>query len=129
MKKVNLQIETVDGSLQRAAELTVWLKAEIRQLPIESIDVPKASALPEGARSGDAFSWAALTVSLAPIVVQQLLYLLRDRITRQKSPAKVVVECEGKRVTIEGDPDPKHLEAVERFLKDIKAGSDSFSGG
>jgi hypothetical protein len=62
-------------------------------------------------------------VSLAPIVVEQLLYLLRERIKRQKSPAKVVVECDGKKVTIEGDPNQKHLETVERFLEEINAGS------
>jgi hypothetical protein len=115
--------------LERAAELTVWLKDEIRQLPIESIGFPKGAALPEGACSGDALSWATLTVSLAPIVVDQLLYLLRDCIKRQKSPAKVVVECDGKRVAIEGDPDPKHLEAIKRFLKDINAGSGSLGEG
>jgi hypothetical protein len=106
-----------------AADLTVWLKDEIRQLPIESVQVPKTSALPEGARSGEVFSWATLTVSLAPIVVEQLLYLLRDRIKRQKSPAKVAVECDGKKITIEGDPNPNQLEAVERFLKEINPGS------
>jgi hypothetical protein len=123
MKKVTLQVETADGSSERAADLTVWLKDQIRQLPIEAIDLPKSSALPEGARSGEIFSWGTLTVSLAPIVVEQLLYLLRERIKRQKSSAKVVVECDGKKVTIEGDPDPEHLEAVERFLKEIDAGS------
>ncbi len=51
MKKVTLQVETADGSSERAADLTVWLKDEIRQLPIESVEVPKASALPDGARS------------------------------------------------------------------------------
>jgi hypothetical protein len=60
MKKVNFKIETPDGSLERAAELTVLHKDEIRRLPIESTEVPKTSALPEGARSGDAFfCWAA----------------------------------------------------------------------
>jgi hypothetical protein len=129
MKKVTLQIETADSTSERAADLTLWLKDEIRQLPIESVEVPKASALPEGARSGEVFSWATLTVSLAPILVEQLLNLLRDRIKRQKSPAKVAVECDGKKVTIEGDPNPKQLEAVERFLKEINPVSGSQSEG
>ena len=118
MKEVHLQIETADGSLERVAELTIWLKDQIKQLPIESIEIPKASVLPEGAR-GDPFTWGALTLKLAPIVLNQLLNLLRDRINRQNIPAKVVVECDGKRVSLEGTPDPQQLEATEKFLKDI----------
>ncbi len=119
MKEVNLQIETADGWLEKIAELTIWLKDQIKQLPIESIEIPKASALPEGARVGDPFSWGLLTVKLAPVVVNQLLNLLRDRINRQNTPAKVVVECDGKRVSLEGTSDPQQLEAAERFLKEI----------
>lgn len=119
--KVHLQIEICDGSLERVAELTIWLKDQIKQLPIESIEIPKASTLPEGARVADPFSWGALTVALAPTVVDQLFNLLRDRINRQKPLAKVVVECDGKKVSIEGTPDPQQLEATEKFLKDIGA--------
>jgi hypothetical protein len=99
--KVHLQIEICDGSLERVAELTIWLKDQIKQLPIESIEIPKASTLPEGARVAEPFSWGALTVALAPTVVDQLFNLLRDRINRQKTLAKVVVECDGKKVSIE----------------------------
>jgi hypothetical protein len=121
MVKVTLKVETPEGDSARAVDLANLLRDQIKQLPIESIETPKTTPVPEGARSGDAFSWGVLTVSLAPVVVEQLLYLLRDRVKRQRIPAKVVVECEGKKVTIEGTPDVQQLEAVEKFIKEINA--------
>ena len=47
---MNLKVETLDGDLERAAQLTVFLKDQIKQLPVESIEHTKASAPPEGAR-------------------------------------------------------------------------------
>jgi hypothetical protein len=120
---VTLHVETPDGSLEETAEITIWLKDQIKQLPIESIKIPKTGALPEGSRVGDPFSWGAIIVAVAPTVVEQLLNLLRDRLKRQKTPIKVQVECDGKKVTIEGTPDPQQLEAVGTFLKEIEAKS------
>jgi hypothetical protein len=121
--KVTLHVETPDGSPEETAEITIWLKDQIKHLPIESIEIPKTGALPEGARVGDPFSWGAIIVAVAPTVVEQLFNLLRDRLKRQKIPVKVQVECDGKKVTIEGAPDPQQLEAVATFLKEIEAKS------
>jgi hypothetical protein len=121
--KVSLQVHIPDGGPEETAELTIWLKDQIGQLPIESIEIPKIGTRPEGARPGDPFTWGAIIVAVAPTVVEQLLKLLRDRIKRQKTPVKIQVECDGKKVTIEGNPDPKQLEAVGTFLKEIEAKS------
>jgi len=112
--KVTLHVETPDGGPEETAKLTIWLEDQIKQLPIESIEIPKAGRLPEGARVGDPFSWGAIIVAVAPTVVEQLLQLLRDRLKRQKAPVKVQVECNGKKVTIEGAPDPQQLEAIAK---------------
>jgi hypothetical protein len=117
--KVNLHVETADANPEETAELTIWLKDQIKQLPIESIEIPKAGPLPDGARVGDPFTWGAIIVALAPTVVEQLLKLLRELLKRQKTPVKIQVECDGKKVTIEGNPDPQQLEAVGTFLKEI----------
>jgi hypothetical protein len=121
--KVNLHVETADGNPEETAELTIWLKDQIKQLPIESIEIPKNKSLPEGARVGDPFTWGAIVVAVAPTVVEQLFKLLRDLLKRQKTPVKIEVESEGKKVTIEGTPDPRQLEAMATFLKEIKANS------
>jgi hypothetical protein len=124
MVKVTLKVETPEADSARTVELANLLRDQIKQLPIDSMETPKAAPVPEGARSGEAFSLGVLTVSLAPVVVQQLLSLLRDRVKRQRTPAKVVVECEGKKVTIEGTPDQQQLEAVEKFVREINANPD-----
>jgi hypothetical protein len=121
--KVNLHVETADSSPEEIAELTIWLKDQIKQLPIESIEIPKNKSLPEGARVGDPFTWGAVVVAVAPTVVEQLFKLLRDLVKRQKTPVKIQVESEGKKVTIEGSPDPHQLEAMATFLKEIDAKS------
>ena len=72
---------------------------------------------------GDPFSWGAIIVAVAPTVIEQLFNLLRDRLKRQKAAVKVQVECDGKKVTIEGNPDAQQLEAVGAFLKEIEAKS------
>jgi len=105
MKEVTLHIAAVGGNPEKAAELTVWLKDQIKQLPVESIEIPKTGALPEGARVGDPFSWGTLVVVVAPVVVEQLFNLLRDRLKRQKAPVKIEVECDGKHFTIDANPE------------------------
>jgi hypothetical protein len=119
MKEVTLQIQTEDGRPEERAELTMWLRDQIRNLPVESVEIPKAAAIPEGARSGDPFSWGALVIAIAPTVIEQLLNFLRDRLKRQKTSVKVRVECEGKILVIDGEPGSAQFEAITEFLKDL----------
>jgi hypothetical protein len=63
--KVNLHVETVNGNPEETAELTIWLKDQIKQLPIESIEIPKNKSQPEGTGVGDAFAWNLFEVTTA----------------------------------------------------------------
>jgi hypothetical protein len=115
--KVNLHVETAEGNPEETAEFTIWLKDQIKQLPIESIEIPKNKSLPEGACVGDPFTWGAIVVAVAPTMVKQLLKLLRDSFKCQKTPVKIQVESDGKKVTIEGTPDPPPSGSNGDFLK------------
>jgi hypothetical protein len=55
MAEVTLYIETPDGGAERAAELTILLRDQIKALPIESVQTPKTIIAPEGTRAGRFF--------------------------------------------------------------------------
>jgi hypothetical protein len=116
MAEVTLHIETPDGGIEQAAKLAILLRDEIKALPIESVQTPKATVAPEGTRSGEIFSWSTLIVTLAPAGIKQLLQLVQACVTRQKAPAKIAIKYEGTELIIEGNPDPQQIQAVRDFL-------------
>jgi hypothetical protein len=116
MAEVTLNIETPNGGAEKAAELTILLRDQIKALPIESVQTPKTVGAPEGTRAGEIFSWSTLILTLAPVGIKQLLQLIQACVTRQKAPAKVAVKYEGAELVIEGNPDPQQIQAVTDFL-------------
>jgi hypothetical protein len=116
MAEVTLRIETPDGGAEQAAVLAILLRDQIKALPIESVQTPKNIVAPEGARSGDIFSWSTLIVTLAPAGIKELLQLVQACVTRQKAPAKIAVKYEGAELIIEGNPDPQQIQAAKDFL-------------
>ena len=121
MAEITLQVETPEGGPERTAQLANLLRDQIKALPIESVYIPKTAPSPEGARSGEAFSWSTLIVNLAPAGIKELLQLIQAVVTRQRAHAKVVVKCDGAELTIEGHPDPQQLQAVREFLDYINS--------
>jgi hypothetical protein len=121
MEEITLQVQTPESGPEQAAELALLLRDQIKALPIESVQTPKSAAAPEGARGGEAFSWATLMVALAPEGVKLLLQLVQGVIARQRTPARVVLKYEGAELTIEGHPDPQQLQAASDFLDFINS--------
>lgn len=116
---ITLQVEAVQA--EAAANLTASLQSEIRELPIYSVKASRNGAAPEGARSGDAFTWSTLTVILGTPVLKQLLELLQAWLTRQKQQAKIQIKHDGAELIIEGKPEDEQLAAIQGFFRAISS--------
>lgn len=66
------------------------LRTELQDLPVESVSLADAGQLPAGAKSGEAVSIGALTLSLAPIVIPALMEFLRSWMSRKEGRSLVI---------------------------------------
>ena len=66
------------------------LRSELQDLPIESVSLAPAGALPPGAKAGDPVALGALTLSLAPIVIPAFLEFLKSWMGRKEGRSVVI---------------------------------------
>ncbi len=66
------------------------LRAELQELPIDSVALATAGTLPAGAKGGDPVAIGALTLSLAPIVVPALIEFLKSWLSRKEGRTVII---------------------------------------
>jgi len=66
------------------------LRAELQDLPVESVSLAEAGQLPAGAKAGDPVTIGALTLSLAPVVIPALMAFLRSWMSRKEGRSLVI---------------------------------------
>lgn len=120
-----IELSLEGGDAAELDELTRQLRAEVRELNVDSVERVSAGVAPEGTKAVDFAVIGQMAVTLAPAVVAPLFDLLKSWVERKPStPVKVKVKVGKRTAQIEYDPtktSAKDLEAVIQALnKSVK---------
>jgi hypothetical protein len=80
-----------DPDREELDHATRSLRAELQDLPIDSVSLATAGAVPVGAKAGEAVTVGALTLSLVPIVLPALIEFLISWMGRKEGRTIVVI--------------------------------------
>jgi hypothetical protein len=120
---LTLNIDAADADAEELDRLTRNLRAEIRELDIESVELVREDRLPKGAKSAEAVTLGALAVAVLPGVVPKLVELLQAWSTRGASRAVKVKTQVGDR-SLEVEYSPATMSQAElRSLVDMLTGA------
>ena len=121
-----IELSLDGGNEAELDELTRQLKAEVKDLSIDSVEQVSAGTAPDGTKAADFAAIGQMAVTLAPAIIPPLFGLLKSWVERKPStPVKVKVKVGKRTAQIEYDPtktSAKDLEALVKTLgKSIKA--------
>ena len=88
-----------DPDREELDRATRSLRAELQDLPIDSVSLARAGEVPAGAKAGDAVTLGALTLSLAPIVLPALIEFLKGWMGRKEGRTIVIRKKTGDAAT------------------------------
>jgi hypothetical protein len=110
---LDTEAEVEAGEVER---LSRQLRAEIKQLDVESVNYPKGDA-PAGAK-GDPFVWTELLVTLgsAGSVLPILLGTIQGWLDRHKESHRITVTIDGDTVELEGGSSEEHRKLINAYL-------------
>ena len=101
-------------------ELTRQLRAEVRELDVDSVEPVVIGAAPEGTKSGELSALGQMAVTLAPAIIPPLFDLLKSWVERKPStPVKVRVRVGKKTAQIEYDPTRTSAKDLEQIIKTL----------
>jgi hypothetical protein len=118
-----LEIDIEEGDRDDVDRACRQLLTEVRDLEVESVDLVRGEAAPEGAKVAGAVTIGALAIAVLPTVLPRLVDFLQhwslrggDRKLRLK--AKV----EGRELEVEFAPDQISPDEVEQWITKVTAG-------
>ena len=93
----------------RIESLTRQLRDEIRDLEVQSVELVRGPAGPEGTRSGEVAALGELAVALMPGVLPPLIGLLRGWLDRNETPnvtpsVRIKTQVRGRAIELEYSP-------------------------
>ena len=101
-------------------ELTRQLRAEVRELDVDSVEPVVIGAAPEGTKSAELSALGQMAVTLAPAIIPPLFDLLKSWVERKPStPVKVRVRVGKKTAQIEYDPTRTSAKDLEQIIKTL----------
>lgn len=117
LKEIKLSINSHKSDDEHLLQLTMLLRDELEQLDIEKITTPSHASQPEGAKSGDVFSWGLLLLTLAASggVLSTLITALKSWVLRQNE-CSVKIEIDGDVLEIKGVDSEEQRRIIERWL-------------
>ncbi|MCK4788601.1 MAG: hypothetical protein KAV87_32970 [Desulfobacteraceae bacterium] len=117
LKEIKLSINSHESDGEHLSQLTTLLRDELEQLDIEKITVPSHASQPEGAKSGDVFSWGLLLLTLAASggVLTTLITALKSWVLRQNE-CNIKIELDGDVLEIKGVDSEEQQRIIERWL-------------
>jgi hypothetical protein len=123
---LDLRLDRAGIDDEKLDQLTRSLRRTIEEADLEGARVERvAGDLPAGAR-GDAVTLGALAVAVAPVLVDQLIQIIRGWCARAGTkPVKVAVRVGDREVSAEYDAarmTAEEVEAVARTLRSTLAG-------
>jgi hypothetical protein len=121
-----IELSLDGGNDAELDELTRQLKAEVKDLSVDSVEQVSAGTAPDGTKAADFAAIGQMAVTLAPAIIPPLFGLLKSWVERKPStPVKVKVKIGKRTAQIEYDPtktSAKDLDALVKTLgKSIKA--------
>ena len=84
----------------------------------DTVEPTRADAAPAGAK-GDPLTLATLAITIAPTAVEGLIRIIEDWVSRHQRQS-IVVENEGVKLTVTGDPSAAQRQLIEAFLANQK---------
>lgn len=117
LKEIKLSINSHESDGEHLLQLTTLLRDELEQLDIEKITTPSHTSQPEGAKSGDVFSWGLLLLTLAASggVLTTLITTLKSWVLRQNE-CGIKIELDGDVLEIKGVDSEEQRRIIERWL-------------
>ena len=101
-------------------ELTRQLRAEVRDLNVDSVDQVIIGVAPEGTKSAELSALGQMAVTLAPAIIPPLFDLLKSWVERKPStPVKVRVKLGKRTAQIEYDPTRTSAKDLEQLIKTL----------
>lgn len=104
---------------QELAELGQRLRKELLELDAAAVERVRGGAAPTGSK-GDAAALATLAITLAPLVLTELMKTLQTFLSRHER-ATVTVKRGKEEVTVTGSPSKEQLRAIDAFVRNHKA--------
>ena len=107
-----------DGDTAELDELMQQLRAEIRELEIDSMEQVQLGEAPPGTKGMDMAALGHTAISLAPTLIPPLFDLLKSWIQRKPStPVTIRVKVGKKTTEIEYDPTKTSAKDLEALIK------------
>ena len=112
---LNIEISASDATEEDIDRMTRQLLSELRDLDVESADLAKGGATPEGSK-GDPIAIGSIVLQVAPAVLPSVIGLVQSWVTRGQGRT---VKFKGRGIEFEGSPEElqKVLEALSKGKK------------
>jgi hypothetical protein len=121
MARLVIQLDSESANPEELADLMGQLKAEISELPVQSITDEVSGPAPAGSKGMDWVSVGTVAIQVAPATVTMVFSLLRSWADRHRRlPVKVRVRAGGHAYEVEYDPaimTDKQLDALIASLR------------
>jgi hypothetical protein len=117
--ELTLLVRPGDADAEELDLATRRLRTELEDLPIDSVSLATAGALPSGAKAGDPVTLGALTLSLAPIVVPALIEFLKSWMARKEGRTVVIRKKLGDTATEIEIKAPLSESAIARLVEQL----------
>jgi hypothetical protein len=117
--EIILVVDAADLDVDERAVLAGRLRNELLGLDfVDEVRRVSAGALPSGVKAGEAITFGAVAVSLAPEIAGHLLDFLAGWLRRQRAPIKVQIDGQ----VLEGEVNREQRDAiVAAYLKRVTA--------
>jgi len=100
-------------------KLTQRLREHLLEMDVDMVEPVRSGETPAGAK-GDSIALATLAVTLAPMVLTEVMKALQTWLTRYDR-ASVSVESGGEKIIVTGSPSKQQQQLVEAFVDRPKA--------
>ncbi len=115
---IELSVDGADNA--ELDELINQLKAEVRDLNVDSVGQVSDGHAPDGTKALDSSAIGQMFVTLAPTVIPPLFELLKSWVERKPStPVKIKVKVGKRTAQIEYDPTKTSAKDLETLIKTL----------
>lgn len=115
---IKLSVDGADNA--ELNELENQLKAEVRDLNVDSVEKISDGVAPEGTKALDSVIIGEMLVTLAPTVIPPLFELLKSWVERKPTtPVKIKVKFGKRTAQIEYDPTKTSAKDLETLIKTL----------
>lgn len=118
---LTLQLNTgQDSDAEELDRLTRQLLADVRELEVESVELVKDGALPEGAKAGELVTLGSLAVAVLPTVAPKFMEFLQSWSTRAENRiVKIKAQVEDRSIEVEYSPATMTVDELKRLVNTL----------